>query len=64
MPTHRQVISSKLREQKTDHDILMNSYMIATSISGKAEFALDILMLDGWDVPKYIREGLEWLNKA
>lgn len=57
-------LTNKLREQKTDHDILMNSYMIATSISGKADFALDILMLDGWDVPKYIREGLEWLNKA
>ena len=42
----------------------MNSYEIAESVSKKADFALDILMLDGWIVPRYIREGLEWLNKA
>lgn len=57
-------LTNKLREQKTVQDILTNSYEIAESVSKKADFALDILMLDGWIVPRYIREGLEWLNKA
>lgn len=57
-------LTNKLRKQKTAQDILMNSYEIAESVSKKADFALDILMLDGWIVPRYIREGLEWLNKA
>lgn len=57
-------LTKKLREQKTAQDILMNSYEIAKSVSKKADFALDILMLDEWIVPGYIREGLEWLNKA
>lgn len=57
-------LTNKLREQETVQDILMNSYEIAESVSKKADFALDILMLDGWIVPRYIREGLEWLNKA
>jgi len=29
----------------------------------KTDFAFDLLMLDGWVVPQYIQEGLEWLKK-
>lgn len=57
-------LTNKLREQRTVQDILTNSYEIAESVSNKADFALNILMLDEWIVPRYIREGLEWLNKA
>jgi hypothetical protein len=27
----------------------------------KVEFALDLLVTTGWQAPRYIREGLEWL---
>ncbi|GAH09569.1 unnamed protein product, partial [marine sediment metagenome] len=29
----------------------------------KSDFAFDIMLLDGWDTPKYIQEGLEWLKQ-
>lgn len=29
----------------------------------KTNFALDLLTLDNWEVPRYIREGFEWLQK-
>jgi hypothetical protein len=27
----------------------------------KVDFALDLLVSNGWQAPRYIREGLEWL---
>jgi len=44
--------------------IIEHSYDIAMSIGSKTDFAFDILMLDGWKVPKYIEEGLTWLAEA
>jgi len=29
----------------------------------KTDFAFDIMMLDDFNVPKYIKEGLIWLSK-
>ena len=29
----------------------------------KSDFAFDIMLLDGWETPKYIQEGLEWLKQ-
>lgn len=46
----------------TAAEIQSQSYAIAGGIKKKTDFAFDILTLDGWTTPRYIREGLEWLN--
>ena len=28
----------------------------------KVDFALDLMIADGWNTPKYIAEGLDWLS--
>ena len=28
----------------------------------KVDFALDLMLADGWNTPKYIAEGLDWLS--
>lgn len=45
-------------------DIESEAYEIARLIEKKTDFAFDILSLDGWEVPLYIREGLEWLAQT
>lgn len=47
--------------QLTEDDIRESSYDIASKIK-KTDFAFDILQLDGWETPKYIKEGLVWLQ--
>ena len=48
---------------KTTEVILAESYTIAGNIPKKTDFAFDIISLDNWEVPTYIKEGLEWLQK-
>lgn len=48
---------------KTADVILSESYEIAGKIPKKTDFAFDIVMLNNWEVPTYIKEGLEWLQK-
>jgi len=48
---------------KSKDSIISESYIIADNISSKTEFAFDILLLKNWTVPKYIKEGLTWLEK-
>ena len=48
----------------TAEEIQEQSYGIAEKITNKADFAFDILTLDGWKTPKYIEEGLRWLAKV
>ncbi|MFI7114807.1 ATP-dependent nuclease [Nonomuraea sp. NPDC050227] len=51
-----------LEDPITAEDILQNAFEIAASLNEKkTDFAFDILMLDGWNVPRYIVEGLQWL---
>lgn len=46
----------------TAEQIAGKAYEIAKSLERhKTDFAFDILMLDGWSVPRYIGEGLQWL---
>lgn len=33
-----------------------------SSDNKKTEFALDLLMKDDYNIPQYIRNGLEWLS--
>ncbi len=48
---------------KSISDIISESYFIAENVPSKTEFAFDILLLEKWAVPKYIKEGLTWLEK-
>lgn len=48
--------------KKTSATIINESYEIAEQISKKSEFAFDIMNLDKWLVPKYIKDGLVWLE--
>ena len=40
-----------------------DSYNLSREIDKKTDFAFDILQMNSWTVPRYIKEGLEWLNK-
>jgi len=39
-----------------------SSYGLSRDIDKKTDFAFDILQMTDWSVPRYIKEGLEWLN--
>lgn len=41
--------------------IVADSYRVASDIQSKSDFAFDILTLPTWTIPRYIKEGLEWL---
>lgn len=41
--------------------IRADSYTVAGLIDSKSDFAFDILTLDTWEIPNYIKEGLKWL---
>lgn len=46
----------------TKEEIASNAYEIAGKIDKKTDFAFDITTLENWSTPKYIKDGLEWLN--
>ncbi|SEG26089.1 AAA ATPase domain-containing protein [Thermomonospora echinospora] len=47
----------------TAEEIADRAAEIAQKLTGeKTDFAFDIMLLDDWVVPLYIREGLEWLS--
>ncbi len=48
---------------KSEGDIIEQSYAIAMDIPKKTNFAFDILVLETFDIPKYINESLVWLNQ-
>jgi putative ATP-dependent endonuclease of the OLD family len=45
----------------TASDISAQAYDIATVRLQKVDFALDLMVADGWKTPRYIAEGLSWL---
>lgn len=47
---------------KSSATIINESYEIADQISKKSEFAFDVMALANWSVPKYIKDGLVWLE--
>ena len=49
-------------ETLTKEQLCQYCYEIIQEIE-KSSFSLDIISLDGWKVPKYIMEGLQWLAK-
>ncbi|MFC7761734.1 ATP-dependent endonuclease [Catellatospora bangladeshensis] len=49
----------------SETDIQANSYEVAKSLSNKkTDLAFDIMYLSNWNVPRYIKEGLEWLSRG
>jgi len=51
-------------QSRSEQEIKDESYNIAAKIDKKTDFAFDIITLPGWQTPKYIAEGLEWLGGA
>ncbi len=49
-------------QDKTKDNIISESYEIATKIQKKTDFAFDIMLLENWETPTYIKEGLLWLE--
>lgn len=60
-------IKSILTNYQNADDIITNSFAIQDFIDRrnkkKTDFAFDLLLIDGWTVPTYIKEGLIWLAK-
>jgi putative ATP-dependent endonuclease of the OLD family len=46
----------------SEAEIRADSWNISRAIDKKTDFAFDILQMNGWTVPRYIKEGLQWLN--
>ena len=57
------IFKNKNGNNKTSEEIISESYQIADEIPKKSDFAFDIIQLSNWETPKYIKEGLQWLEK-
>ena len=57
------IFENENREKKTKDEIISESYQIADEIPKKSDFAFDIMQLSDWEIPKYIKEGLQWLEE-
>ncbi|APF32847.1 ATP-dependent nuclease [Microbacterium paludicola] len=44
-------------------EIEVGSWGVAKAIGKKTDFAFDIALLDDWVIPRYMKEGLEWLSQ-
>jgi hypothetical protein len=54
---------SRVGKNASAEAIAANAYEIARRLGDhKTDFAFDILGLSGWTVPRYLKEGLEWLS--
>ena len=65
--SNKSEISKKIKGKKIDifktkEDIVNFSYKLADSIESKTDFAFFILDSENWIVPKYIEDGLLWLD--
>lgn len=47
---------------RSPEEIESESYAVAEAIDKKTDFAFDILNIEDWLTPLYIKEGLEWLS--
>lgn len=61
--TTRRWFESRVGKNASAEKIAANAYEIARRLGDhKTDFAFDILSLTGWIVPRYLKEGLEWLS--
>lgn len=57
------LIIPKYFKRKNKKTVIAEYYEIAKKLTKlKTDFAFDILLLDKWETPKYIKEGLVWLE--
>jgi len=49
--------------RKSASELVAESWTVAGSIGKKTDFAFDIALLQEWNTPLYIKEGLQWLNQ-
>lgn len=56
-------LKGKLDVYTNSNNILDNSFDIANDISKKTDFAFDVMLLSDWATPKYIKDGLIWLQE-
>lgn len=59
-------IIKELFEGKSEQNIKNEAFDLAIEISkkfSKTDFAFDILLMESWATPKYISEGLSWLEE-
>lgn len=47
--------------QSSAVDLAAAAFALSRGSVGKVDFALDLLLVDGWSVPLYIADGLRWL---
>ncbi|CCD93946.1 ATP-dependent endonuclease of the OLD family-like protein [Bradyrhizobium sp. ORS 375] len=52
--------SGKLFDEVATKDLVASAYQLCARLP-KVDFALDLVAHGGWDIPKYISDGLEWL---
>jgi len=55
-------LSGVLSKYDSLERIKEDSYTIASKISKKIDFAFDIMKIEEWNTPKYIKDGLIWLK--
>ena len=58
--------SKEFFEGKEENTLIEDSYnetLILLKKVSKSDFAFDIMLIDGWNTPKYIQEGIEWLKQ-
>lgn len=57
-------MDGKLDVYKNATEVAGDAYEIATNkISKKTDFAFDVMLIEKWDTPKYIKDGLIWLKQ-
>lgn len=57
------VSSKSVFKDKNQQTIKDSAYDLADKLKSKTDFAFDLMLLDGWQIPKYIEDGLLWLEK-
>lgn len=55
------IFSNENGTRLTAEAVLADSYLIASDIDSKSDFAFDVLSVAEWVTPRYIDEGLKWL---
>jgi len=58
------LIIPKFFKNRDKAAVITDYYVIAKKLTKlKTDFAFDIILLDTWETPKYIKDGLVWLEK-
>ncbi|EKE03958.1 MAG: hypothetical protein ACD_20C00124G0010 [uncultured bacterium] len=58
-------LEDNLDDYSTEQEIKESAYEIASKVTNKTDFSLDLIMIgsDKWHTPKYIQDGLTWIEQ-